>query len=64
MNVIALKQEVKRKTEVVKVEDLREELHLYIDLYYISDPKTIALSQELDKHIVKAMKEKKSNEPQ
>lgn len=44
------------------MEALRKKLYRYIDLYGVLDAKTVALSQELDKHIVKAMKDSKSNE--
>ncbi|WP_017416796.1 aspartyl-phosphate phosphatase Spo0E family protein [Clostridium tunisiense] len=39
------------------MESLRQKLYLYIEQYGALDPRTVALSQELDKHIIKAMRE-------
>lgn len=39
------------------MEALREKLYLYIEQYGELDPRTVALSQELDKYIVNAMRE-------
>lgn len=41
------------------MEALREKLYLYIEQYGALDPRTVSLSQELDKYIVKSMKKEK-----
>lgn len=38
------------------MEELREELHSYIDKYGLTDPRTIVISQELDKLVNAEMK--------
>jgi hypothetical protein len=38
------------------MEALREKMHLYIEKYGPLDPRTILVSQELDKYIVHHMK--------
>lgn len=39
----------------MRVEELREELYKCIELYGLSDSRTVAKSQELDKAITKCM---------
>lgn len=45
----------KRDEVRTMLEKLREELHMYINSYGPTDPRTVNKSQELDKEIVKDM---------